>query len=236
MNIFYAPPAQITADMIELRAQEATHATQVLRYKRGDDITIVDGAGGWYEGKVSSVDSDMVRVAVEKSQKNTQPQPAPPLALGIIKKRDRLEFAIKKAVELGVKEIVVFRGAHSVKQNVRADRLSAVILSAMKQSLQCWLPELSIYNSLPQLLEDHSESNIWVAHQDAKSADFGVTPSKEEPLLIVGPEGGLSEEELQLIGNHDGAYISLGENRLRTETATVAMVHQFNLGELSNRS
>lgn len=229
MNIFYAPPEHINANVIELTGQEAVHATKVLRYSRSDAITVVDGAGGWYEGEVALTDGNHVQIAVQEKKQEDQLRPRLTLALGIIKKRDRLEFAVEKAVELGVQEIALFTAEHSVKQNVRTDRLEAIILSAMKQSLQCWLPKLTIYRSLNEVVKPHTDSCHIVAHQegDALSMPEILENSSDNYVLWVGPEGGLSEDEIDLLRAHRAKFVKLGPNRLRTETAAVSFVSVF---------
>lgn len=230
MNIFYAPPEKVTEDIIELTGQEAVHASKALRYRPGDSITVVDGKGGWYEGEVGLITSDRVQVTVEEAKRNQPLQPSLTLAMGIIKKRDRLEFAVEKAVELGVKEVVLFRGEHSVKQNIRTDRLESIILSAMKQSLQSWLPKLSVYNSLQQATETYANYNILVAHQEGRSIrdmDFFNSTKSEDYLMVVGPEGGFSDSETDYLRKKEGEFISFNSNRLRAETAVVSFLSVF---------
>ena len=226
MNIFYAPPEQINANVIKLTGQEAIHATKALRYSQGDAITVVDGAGGWYEGKVSFIAKETVQVAVQHARHKEQQQPRITLAMGIIKKRDRLEFAVEKAVELGVQEIVLFQGQHSVKQNVRTDRLESIILSAMKQSLQSWLPRLNVCRSLKAVVDMHGDSRCFVAHHEGEVVSMPELLNNESVncVLFVGPEGGLSDEELELLEKRQAQFVKLGPTRLRAETAATCFV------------
>lgn len=226
MNIFYAPPAQVSDHVIELKGQEAAHAIKALRYKKGDAISVVDGQGGWYEGEVALVAKNRLQVAVHHSEKQTGHLPSLSLALGIIKKRDRLEFAVEKAVELGAGEIILFRGDHSVKQNVRVDRLESIILSAMKQSLQSWLPSLHVFTSLQDVTNRYSSHKYLVAHQQGERLSAAGYPSdqKERYLLFVGPEGGLSDKELACLKERGGQLVRLNSNRLRAETAAVSFL------------
>lgn len=229
MNIFYASSERINDNIIELSGQEAVHATKALRYSRGDVITVVDGAGGWYEGEVASADANRVQIAVQKKKYKNPQKPRLTLALGIIKKKDRLEFAVEKAVELGVQEIALFTGQHSVKQNVRNDRLEAIILSAMKQSLQCWLPKLTIYRSLKEVINAYADNRYIVAHQEGDTISMPQVWDKgsDNYVLWVGPEGGLSEAEIDLLRAHHAKFIKLGPNRLRAETAVASFVSVF---------
>lgn len=229
MNIFYASPEQIWADRIELTGQEAKHASKVLRYREGDAITIVDGQGGWYEGKIGRILRDTIQIRVDNKTFNEPPEPRIVMAMGIIKKRDRLEFAVEKAVELGVSELILFRSEHTIKENVRMDRLESTILSAMKQSLRAYLPSISVHGSLQKVVENYKDTQILVAHEK-QEGEPGI-PVKfrntNNLLLLVGPEGGFAENEISLLMEYNAKIISLGSNRLRTETAVAAFLSQF---------
>lgn len=224
MNIFYAPPSQIHDKVIELTEQEAKHAIKVLRYSVGDGITVVDGLGNWYKGEVQLITDKTVRVAV-RSVHNKKSRPKAILGISIIKKRDRLEFAVEKAVELGVKGIAFFRGEHSVKKNLRRDRIESTVLSAMKQSLQAWLPDISMYKNLEELLAAYPNCHKIAAHETMQNIlQPEVVQTHKDTLLLVGPEGGFSEQEIESMDTENVQLISLGEHRLRTETAAITLL------------
>lgn len=229
MNIFYAPPAQVFENHIELTGQEAKHASKVLRYREGDAIQIVDGRGGWYKCEIVQIANALVKAEVKSSKKVEARKPSLLLAMGLIKKRDRLEFAVEKAVELGVSEIALFRSHHTVKENVRMDRLQMTTVSAMKQSLRAYLPEISVFNSLEEVIETYTDCHCLVAHEKEESAPGIIAEYKTHSklLLVVGPEGGLSEDEVALATERGAQLVSLGDYRLRTETAAIAFLSQF---------
>lgn len=230
MNIFYAPPSQVRNGFAELRDQEAIHASKVMRAREGDELVVVDGVGGRYRGTIQRITEDSVQMAIEEEAKIEAPEPALILGMGIIKKRDRLEFAVEKAVELGATQICLFRSERSVKENVRTDRLEAKALSAMKQSLRAWLPDVSLNESFEELLNSYPKADFLAAHEKADSEEKTLSAFKEtseEALLLVGPEGGFSSREIDLLKRKDARLISLGPNRLRTETAAVAFLSQF---------
>lgn len=229
MNIFYAPPGNVYETHIELTGQEAKHASKVLRYSEGDHIVIVDGLGGRYECKIVQITGSGVKAEVLGSKKIAAPDPELVLAMGIMKKRDRLEFAVEKSVELGVSAIVLFRSRHTVKENVRMDRLEMTALSAMKQSLRAYLPEISVHNSLQEVLDTYSGYQALVAHEkeEAKAGVSAEFKEKEQLLLLVGPEGGFSDKEIMMATDRGGQIVSLGKHRLRAETAAIAFLSQF---------
>lgn len=230
MNIYYAPPSQITNGLAELTGQEATHATKVMRAREGDSLSIVDGKGGYYEGPIRRITNKSVQIEIEKRQQRPKPEPSLVLGMGIIKKRDRLEFAVEKAVELGARRICLFRSDHTIKENVRMDRLESIVLSAMKQSLRAWLPEVSLYRSFGDLLDAFPEASLLAAHEkveaDQHNMDFNLQ-GDGQLLLLVGPEGGFSDFEVEEVKARDGKLVSLGSHRLRTETAAVVFLSRF---------
>ena len=228
MNIFYAPPSQINNGFIELLEQEAAHASKVLRASEGDKLQVVDGRGGRYEGLIRRITKKSIQVEIKDHQKVPIPKPELILGMGIIKKRDRLEFAVEKAVELGVSKIMLFRSDHSIKENVRMDRLESIAVSAMKQSLRAWLPEISLHTSLNKLLDEMHDAEILAAHEkvDAVGKSF-QKKGIDKKLLLVGPEGGFSDDEVNMFRDYGVRLVSLGEKRLRTETAVIAFLSQY---------
>ncbi len=229
MNIFFAPPRHIHGSHIKLTGQEAIHASKALRRRPGDAITVVDGQGGWYEGTIVGVTKETVDIEISRSENRPQNVPRLVLGLGIIKKRARLEFAVEKAVELGVSSIAMFRSEHTVKEKVRPDRLESVVLSAMKQSMQAWLPEIKLYESLDEVIRHHEDHTLLAAHEKTEARP-GVDTDFRKPgniLLLVGPEGGFSDSEISAIREKGGQLISLGRNRLRSETAAIVLLSQF---------
>lgn len=231
MNIFYAPPDQFTESSVELRGQEARHVSRVLRYAEGDRVTVVDGAGGWFEGTVTRILKDSVTVIIEKRIRKDPVVPERVLAIGIIKKRDRLEFAVEKAVELGVSGIILFKSEHTVKEKIKLSRLESVVISAMKQSLRAYMPEVSVCNSSDEVQDRFPGHRLYVAYEktspESSFPEEGELAVDEKLLLMVGPEGGFSDKEIERLTNRGAGTVSLGGNRLRTETAAIALLSRF---------
>lgn len=231
MNIYYAPPKQINNGFAELLDQEAKHASKVMRAREGDELTIVDGEGGRYTGPIRRITNKSVQVEIIDEEYIQPSEPQLILGMGIIKKRDRLEFAVEKAIELGAAKIALFRSKHSIKENVRMDRLQAIAISAMKQSLQSYLCEINLYYSLDEMLEKLRADNILVAHEKVDSNEeesiLKSVQDAQKNLLLVGPEGGFSSSEIESMTTRGAKLVSLGKNRLRAETAAVAFMSQF---------
>jgi len=230
MNSYYAPLSQIQNGFIELREQEAKHASKVMRASEGDKLSVVDGRGGRYSGPITRITKNTIQLEIEEQKREEVPKPSLVLGMGIIKKRDRLEFAVEKAVELGARDIGLFRSEHTIKENVRVDRLEAIAISAMKQSLRCWLPEISFYQGWQEMVDRHPEAQCLVAHEKIDKEPFQPQDykKKDKPiLLMVGPEGGFSSDEISQFKEKGARLVSLGSYRLRAETAAVAFLSQF---------
>lgn len=227
MNLFFADPKDVHPSFICLRGQEAIHVVKVLRYSTGDELTVTDGSGTLYKTVIRELEKNEIILDLVDKQIEEREEPYIQLFLGVIKKRDRLEFAVEKAVELGVNEIILFRGRHSVKENVRMDRIEATILSAMKQSLRVYLPRVTMFSSLRDAIEKKAaDSELILADETSRQTTIRINPS-EKYALIVGPEGGISTSERTTLEELNAKAYSLGTKRLRAETAAITMVDRF---------
>ncbi|MDX1640416.1 MAG: RsmE family RNA methyltransferase [Balneolaceae bacterium] len=227
MNLFFADPKDIQHKSLIIRGQEAEHIIKVLRHSVGDVIFVTDGKRKKYECIIRDFKKSMVFLDILDIEESMQ-SPAVILCMGVIKKRDRLEFAVEKAVELGVSKIILFKGEHSQKGNVREDRLESTAISAMKQSLRFHLPQIIIENSLEESVSNHSDNyHIIVADETKAEFDECTFNRDKNYFLIVGPEGGFSKSEREFLKSIKAEYYSLGKKRLRTETAAVVMVDRF---------
>lgn len=230
MNLFYTVPELVNPPFIRLEGQEAIHAVKVLRYRTDDPIHITDGCGKLYEATVTDTGKKHLSAKIKREIEEVRQQPYISLLVGLIKKKDRLEFAVEKCVELGADRIQIFIGDHSEKQNVRTDRLMAAALSAMKQSLRTYLPAVDLFKSLEDAIRASGDGVLIMADEASKNPGVIQTnpdPASEHLVLIVGPEGGFSERERKTLMKEDAKPWSLGPKRLRTETAAIAIVNCF---------
>lgn len=228
MNLFYAQPSGIQGNSIVIEGQESIHISKVLRHSEGDEILVTDGNGNEYKCKISNVKKRSVYLEVLSSQSYSKSDPQITLCMGIIKKRDRLEFAVEKAVELGVSKIVLFEGEHSQKGNVREDRLVSTAISAMKQSLRFYLPKVIVEQSIYDAISKNAQnSTLILADETVEKSNPEEKTQSGNYFVIVGPEGGFSSNEREIIQKFEPEYYSLGEKRLRAETAAIVMVDRF---------
>lgn len=228
MNLFYANPADIVNSTITIRGQEANHISRVMRHSVGDELQVTDGTGNLFTCIIDHIQKDQLTAKIQSSEKSEKATPQVTLCMGMIKKRDRLEFAIEKAVELGVDEIILFVGDNSERTKVRIDRLEGVVLSAMKQSLRNHLPSVRFKKSLIDVIRlNPDDFQIVVADEKSGLSDEILSSGISNYLLIVGPEGGFSDKERQFLNSFNTITCSLGKKRLRAETAAIVMVDRF---------
>jgi 16S rRNA (uracil1498-N3)-methyltransferase len=228
MNLFYAKPDDIQGTSIIIEGQEAIHISKVLRHSEGDEILVTDGLGNEYECKIINVKKKSVYLDILSTQSHPKSNPQIILCMGIIKKRDRLEFAVEKAVELGVSRILLFEGEHSQKGNVREDRLESTAISAMKQSLRFYLPEVVVEQNISDAISKNAQnSRVILADETTEKSEQEEKNQTGTYFLIVGPEGGFSSNEREILERFNPKYYSLGKHRLRAETAAIVMVDRF---------
>lgn len=229
MNQFYVASNQISENTLTLEGQEAKHAAKVLRKGVGQSITATDGEGRRYTGTIESIRKDRVTVHIEKAEQYRKPDHEIILSLGLIRKRDRLEFAAEKATELGVTSICLFRGDHTEPFNVRMDRVESAVVSAMKQSLRVFLPEIKLFNSIDDLAGFLSEDVQFIVANQQGDFNTDITLNSQSKALFIGPEGGLSLREKNILQERNAVSISLGDFRLRAETAAMVLSERFGI-------
>jgi 16S rRNA (uracil1498-N3)-methyltransferase len=227
-NLFYAEPSSFEGEsQVIIEGQEAQHISRVLRNKVGDQINVADGAGNHFTCEITGITKKNVTAQVKEKEEEPRPEKEKILALGIIKKRDRLEFAVEKAVELGATQIILFNSDHSERSKLNEERTRLLVISAFKQSGRYWLPELHIRSSLEEVLESFSDAHLIMAHEEIPVDQKPESLHSAQNLLLVGPEGGFSQREVELVSSKGAELISLGKNRLRAETAVTAILSQY---------
>lgn len=212
---------------------EARHAVQVLRKKVGDLLHFVDGQGNWYEGIINETGKKKCILEIITIKENFAPLPVH-LHIGIAptKNIDRLEWFLEKATEIGISEITPILCQRSERKNIRLDRLEKVVVSAMKQSLKAYLPKLNNLTPFPKFIQSidsqTATSSRFIAHcaEDEKKQLLQRNyTTGSDVCILIGPEGDFSTPEVELAFQHGFGAVSLGNSRLRTETAGIVAVH-----------
>jgi 16S rRNA (uracil1498-N3)-methyltransferase len=224
MQVFYAP--DIEGDEYVLNENESGHCIRVLRMKRGASLYLTDGRGGLYEAEIRDPDPKKCRLAITAVKRSFETRNYRlHLAVSPLKNTDRFEWFLEKSVEIGVDEITPLICSHTEKQKVRIDRMNNIVISAMKQSLKTTLTVLNEPVSFEAFTAIPHPGTKLIAHcsgvtERKKIADSCI-PGKEV-LILIGPEGDFSEEEIHLAVAAGFEPVHLGQSRLRTETAGVA--------------
>lgn len=228
MQVFYAPDI---LNRLTLPAEESAHAVRVLRLRKGDRLHILDGAGSLFEARLLDENRDSAAVEIIKHWQEYERRPyLLHLAVAPTKNTDRFEYFIEKAVEIGVDSIIPILCEHSEKIKLRHDRLERIIISAMKQSYNAFKPVLHELTPFSDALKLAGGAKS-IAHcaPGEKKHIREVVSGEKEISLFIGPEGDFSEEEIGEALACGFTAITLGQSRLRTETAGVVACYAVNM-------
>lgn len=233
MNLFYA--ADINGQFYTLSTEESKHIIRVLRMKSGDTVFFTDGKGYIYECRISDANPKSCEVEILAKRPGDDKRAfLLQLAVAPTKNIARFEWFLEKATEIGIDTISPIICNHSERKAIKVDRLNRVITAAMKQSLKSFHPKLEEAASFPKLLTQKFEGQKFIAYIDI---DVTLELSKayiqsQNALVLIGPEGDFSPEEVELAKSHGFIPVRLGPSRLRTETAAIAACHTINLANL----
>ncbi|MEN9521666.1 MAG: hypothetical protein RL065_43 [Bacteroidota bacterium] len=233
MELFFCKDVDLLS--FDLPENEAHHAVQVLRYQNGDDILITNGQGSFFNCKIIFTSKKKCTVQVLSEEKVAINKSKITLAIAPTKSRERMEWCLEKATEIGVNEIQFIQTQYSEKWNVANDRFEKVLISAIKQSGQAWLPKLNSIISFEKFIQD-SKGNTqnFICHNldNSSSQILNVATKHDSTIIAIGPEGGFSDKEIQYAVSNNFKCVLLGNNRLRTETAAItalSILQQINV-------
>lgn len=225
---FYAPDIKETLTLPE---SDSGHCTRVLRLKEGDEIFVVDGAGKRYRCVITCAHNKRTTVEIVAEEEIPNHWPGKiTVAIAPPKNIDRLEWFAEKATELGIDRIVPIRCARSERKEVKSERIRKIVVSAMKQSLKCIMPEVAEMTPLSEFVKT-AGGQKFMGYCDAETPRVNFMKSLDpasDITILIGPEGDFSPEEVALAQNSGFVATTFGRSRLRTETAalfSVAMIH-----------
>lgn len=226
MQLFYAP--DLEPPVHTLGQEESKHCIRVLRLGCGDTLHLTDGRGNLYRAEITEADPRRCTVRIVATQSEFERIPyALTMCVAPTKNPDRYEWFLEKATEVGVTEIVPIETAHSERRSFKPQRGEKVITAAMKQSLKAYRPELHALTPLREVVARSFEGRRLIAHCAPARTQRGklFLPDSlqrgEAVQLLIGPEGDFSPEEIDFALAHGFEEITLGPQRLRTETAAV---------------
>lgn len=196
---------------------------KVLRKSEGAHVQLTDGRGHRMKAVITRLHKDEVHVRV-LSCESTAPPVDRVLAMGVLRQKDRFEFAVEKAVELGATRLVFVHSEHTLERNLRVSRIDKTIESAVKQSQRFYKPSWEVSSSFEQVIDRFARSHHVLLADPSGEPAHKVHPGWSAALLLVGPEGGLSAHEARQAVNAGARRVALGAHRLRAETAVCAML------------
>ncbi|HSQ45143.1 MAG TPA: RsmE family RNA methyltransferase [Ginsengibacter sp.] len=206
-----------------LNEETSRHIAQVLRMHENENLLLTNGKGQVLTAAIVKADKKNTEVQIiNKSEKPKQFQIAS-IAISLIKNTSRFEWFLEKATEIGVSEIIPLVCERTEKQHFRYDRMKNIIVSAMLQSRQVWLPVLHEPSKFNAVITDTRHQNKFIAHcvDDKKQQLRNEAILKGETIILIGPEGDFTKDEIAAAVQNNFIPVSLGETRLRTETAGI---------------
>lgn len=228
MNLFYSPDITTEESRFAFSREESRHIVKVLRKTEGDKIHLTNGKGWVFEAEITLAD---IKHCTAHIIAETQQSPRDyhlHLAVAPTKMNDRYEWFLEKATEIGIDEITPVICDHSERTKIKPGRLEKIIQSAMKQSLSAYLPKLNPPVALEKFLQQKTDGQTFIAHCEEGKERFllrqKLIPGQKATVLI-GPEGDFSGKEITLARDKGYIPVSLGDSRLRTETAAIVACH-----------
>ena len=214
-----------------LDKDESRHAIKVLRHNAGDEIQLTDGLGNHFIAKITKANALKCEFNVLSKTSINPPPYSIHIAIAPTKNFERLEWFVEKATELGIQQISILLTQHSERHKLKLDRLYKKAISAMKQSKQFFLPVIELHGNFNSFISNTDANEKFIASVDQENPY--ILHQKAKPgksyLVLIGPEGDFSQNEIDKALTEGFSKVSLGKNVLRTETAGIAACHMLNL-------
>lgn len=227
LEYFYAPPGAIAAGTVHIEGEEYTHLTHVMRRREGDVIGVMDGEGTAYLVLLTALQKRAAVGAVQATYPMLHEHPTPvTLAAAVLKNPSRFDYMIEKLTEAGIRTFIPLFTGRTIPHHARTERWQKIALAAAKQCGRCIIPRVQPPAPIGEFLEGsgHHGSRRWILHEEA-TTDMPVHAGQVGPgghSIMIGPEGGFTEEEVALAVAHGYSAVSVGPRRLRSETAALA--------------
>lgn len=228
-TIFFTPDIQTN---VELPLEEAQHCVRVLRKKEGDEILLTDGKGAFYDAEIIQAHPKHCIVNILNVISQSKPWAFDlQIAFAPTKNMDRIEWFAEKATEIGIDRLSPLLCAHSERKEIKNARIEKILVSAMKQSQKAYLPLLDDMATFRNFVKQDFKGDKYIAHcyDGEKQLLKDIYPKGNPALILIGPEGDFSEEEVALAVDYGFRPISLGNSRLRTETAALVACHTIHV-------
>lgn len=227
MQLFFNPNIDETTESFSFDKEESRHIIKVLRKKDSDILQVTNGSGLLFETQITLASDNKCTVEVLSIKNAEKPKFHLHLAVAPTKMNDRFEWFLEKATEIGIQEITPIFCDRSERKVINRDRFEKIILSAMKQCNETFLPKLNEAVSFKDFIKQKNNGLQLIAHceETDKKSLKEVLKSNEDVTILIGPEGDFSEKEIALALENNYKPVTLGNTRLRTETAAVVACH-----------
>lgn len=227
MQLFYNPTITETTEVFSFDKDESRHIIKVLRKKDTDILHVTNGLGFLFTTEITLASDSKCTVKILSFEKAAPSKFRLHLAVAPTKMNDRYEWFLEKATEIGIHEITPIICDHSERKIINTERFDKILLTAMKQSNELFLPKLNNAITFKEFIKLKNEDLKLIAHceeTDKKSLKSVLKPN-QNIIMLIGPEGDFSEKEITLALENDFTAVSLGNTRLRTETAAIVACH-----------
>ena len=228
MHRFYSEKLEAQQKLLTLNEVESNHACKVLRLEESSSIELINGRGIVAHAKIVQAHHKRCEVEILDCLEFPSEIHRIHLAICPTKSNDRFEWMLEKIVEIGVDEITPLVSENSERSKLNFDRLEKVILSAVKQSLRPFKPHLNPMDKVKDFLKNNPNALMAHCREDFERTDLKSHALRNEVVVMIGPEGDFSENEIKLALQNQVKSVSLGKNRLRTETAGLVAVTLLN--------
>ena len=231
MHLFYTPDIDPAHPQYFLTEEESKHAIRVMRLEVGSVVQLIDGRGGLYTAEIIDAHPKRTILQIKNiTQGYNKRNHYLHIAIAPTKNMERLEWFLEKATEIGIDEISLIICQRSERKEAKAERLNKIITAAIKQSLKAYHPKLNEVMPLAELLAKPFDGQKFIAHcEDSEKVTLTSTLQKHSSyLILIGPEGDFTPHEIDMALQNGYNALTLGENRLRTETAALEACFEAN--------
>ena len=227
-EFFYTDPAKIGEHFLTIEGDESKHIVRVMRKSEGELLWVVDGIDRAYETVIHSVHHHSIECEIlSVHERLNEPGIEVTLAVAVLKNPSRMDWLVEKGTELGIRRFIPVATSRTVAHASKEDRWKKIALAAMKQSGRCYLPQVYPLTDMESVLRHASVFDVRIIPYEQTDEVLFITealrhrPKPTSALIVIGPEGGFTEEEIRLAEHAGFVQVSLGKRRLRTETAAI---------------
>lgn len=227
MQLFYSPDIPENSSTFSFSREESKHIVKVLRKSVGDALYITNGKGFLFAAKIEFISNNKCTAKIVSKEKQEKRNYNLHIAVAPTKMNERFEWFLEKATEIGIDTITPIICDHSERKVIKKERFERILQSAMKQSLNCYLPKLNDVINFKDFINQEFEGQLFIAHcedTDRKSLKNELK-AKTDITILIGPEGDFSVKEIEMALKHNFIPVTLGTMRLRTETAAIVACH-----------